>query len=551
MPFFKRTLLGQGGQSTVEVLIAAAVLAVAVQASVLVIRTAARLNVSNRDRAFATEKAIQMLEELRSQVLDEVAEVSVLEQNYADGRGPGPDFRPNYKFTLTTKEDVTGPPLSRKPDHEAASHPLSANPVRGSGFAFVRHIDVIGNTLDANLRKIYVRVFAAAGNSGTANASLAAPFSPKDRPLAEVFGIVRSLGTVNRPSQVLDVHLVALENVPGWWSRTSNLIPLMQSSLVSLQARNPGLKIRPHWIQRLSFGRDPEYTPEINSAVRADADGAFKKAYVYPGLIQFDDSEDFYYSVDWFKARMNVDGTIRDGQGYALADQFNHAIRYPDEERLYQIMKTIAANKMEAEPEMSLRMLLEKMNSNAPEVRNAIVINLHGEMVPTIPLRNVSDAAKDPQAYTARGAGKPDRAWRAVSHFERLSYDTSVTAQADPAFNVYAYDMAPPADPISAADEDDIIDQVTLFVPGATLANLKRVERVQGHSRAPYYRHVRDSGSWLSSDGGTKLHDGLAAAGSTWVAEEYSPPGRSSGLRIRLYGVTPTARAYNGPVYIP
>ena len=43
--------------------------------------------------------------------------------------------------------------------------------------------------------------------------------------------------------------------MPGWWSRTSNLIPLMQSSVVSLQAMNPGLIIRSHWIRTMSFGR--------------------------------------------------------------------------------------------------------------------------------------------------------------------------------------------------------------------------------------------------------------------------------------------------------
>jgi hypothetical protein len=109
--------------------------------------------------------------------------------------------------------------------------------------------------------------------------------------------------------------------------------------------------------------------------------------------------------------------------------------------------------------------------------------------------------------------------------------------------------MNPPADPISVANEDDIIDQVTLFIPGATLDNLKQVERVQGNSRQPYYKHVRDSGSWLNSSGGSVLHDGLGPDDSTWVADEFSAPGRPSGLRIRLYGVTPTARAYSGPAY--
>lgn len=550
IPLFPSSRRGQEGQSTVEVLIASAVLAVAVQAAVLVVRTASRLNVNNRDKAFAAEKAMQMLEELRGLVLDDVIDIRNLEESYADGRGGAPGYAPNYKFTLTTKEDVTKPGGILAPDYKMATHPLSANPIRGKGYVFVRHVDVVGNTIDTNMRKVYVRVYYAAPNGGNAVDSTPTAKSPNAAPLAEVFGIVRSLGAVDQPSQVLDVHLIALESVPGWWIRTSNIIPLMTSSLVSLQARNPGLKIRSHWIRRMSYGRDLEYTPEINSTVRSDANGAFKKAYVYPGLTQYDDSDDFYYLPDWFKARVNIDGVIKNtDEGYPIADQFNHAMRYPDEERLYKILCQIAANRGTPAPEMSLRMLLEKLSSNDPDLRNAIIINLHGEMVPSVPLRNYSDAAKDPQAYTSRGGTLVDRAWRAVTHSERLSYDTTVAGQADQSLNVYAYDMNPPADPISAADEDDIIDSVTLFVPGADLSNLKAVERVQGNSRKPYYRFGYNSANWVNS--GATIQDGATVASSAWVADEFTPVGRSSGLRIRLKGVTPTARAYNGPVYVP
>jgi hypothetical protein len=38
-------------------------------------------------------------------------------------------------------------------------------------------------------------------------------------------------------------------------------------------------------------------------------------------------------------------------------------------------------------------------------------------------------------------------------------------------------------------------------------------------------------------------------APATWIAENYTPPGRDPGLRIILLGTTPTARVYNGPDY--
>ncbi len=544
------------GQSTVEVLIVAAILAIAAQATVLVLRQASLSLVGDRDRLYATDKALQMLEELRAEVLDEAAEVSLLDI-YDDGLGAAPDYTPNFRYTLTTERSITHPGSVPAEDRLTATAPLSANPIRDAkGYAFVRNVRIERDARDENLRRIRVRVYLAADNPGNSLASTPLPKGGAGaRPMAEVMGTVRSLGTTEQPAQVLDYFLVALENVPGWWSRTSNLIPLMQASIVSLQARNPGLKIRPHWIKRMSFGRDLEYTPEVNQAVNAATAGAFDKTYVYPGVINYSTGADEYYSVGWFNARINVDGALRANKGYPMADQYNHAMRLPDEERLYEIMSSIAANTGEPQPEMSLRQLLDRMNSNHASVRNAIVVNLHGEMLPVPPLRNVSDAAKDPAWARNRGGGLPARNWRVVSHFERLAYDTSIAAQQNQALRVYAYDMSPPAPngAITQADEDDIIDEVTVFIPGADLTNLAGVERVRGNSRNPYKRHrfPTDLPWTINTDlvSGSVINYADGVTPTTWVADEYSPPGRDPGLRIRLLGVTPTARVYNGPAY--
>ena len=548
---------GQRGQSAVEVLIAATVLAVAAQAVTLLIRQASKQAVMNRDKALATEKAIQMMEELRSVVLDNAADVSVLEKSYADNRGPAPSYTPLYKFTLTTNKAVVFANGNTVLDNISGADPLSDNPIRGNGFAFVRHVEVKSNTLDANERQVWVRVYEAAPNSGTATDITTNPpmaKNPGAPPLAEVFGMLHSLGAVNNPNQVMDVYLIALESVPGWWSRTSNLIPLMQASLVSLQARNPGLKVRPHWIQRMSFGRDLEYTPEINSAKSATVTASFKQTYIYPGLVHYDDGDDYFYLPSWFQARVNIDNTMTPNLGYPIADQFNHAMRYPDEENLFNIMSTIAANTGQNPPEMSYRMLLEKMNQNSTDVSNSIVINLHGEMVPVVPLRNYSDAAKDPDYYMVErpAAGKTARAWRAVTHPERLYYKTGNAVHGIPAIDVYAYDANPPADPITAADQNDLIDNITLFIPGATLDNLQQVESVQGNSIVAYYRNIDNAGTWfdVGSPPNRQIYDGPLAltTSSTFIADEYAPPGRGvgTGLRIRLFGTTPTARAFTG-----
>lgn len=548
----------QRGQSTVEMLVAAAILAVAAQATALVLRQASKSIKVDRDRAYATDKALQMLEELRAEVMDESSEVSVLDiydDNSTHVPPPSaPDFTPIYKYTLTTERNITFPQGVEAQDYLIATAPLSANPIRGAqGYAFVRNVRIERDPLDSNLRRIRVRVFAAAPNAGKTALSTPKPLRPDDRPLAEVLGTVRSLGSVDKPAQVLDYFLVAIENVPGWWSRTSNLIPLMQASIVSMQARNPGLKIRPHWISRLSYGRDVEYTPEINDRnVVANSSGAFQKAYVYPGLINYSDGNDEYYSVSWFKGRLNIGGTLTQNQGYPMADQFNQPMRLPDEEKLYNIMCTIAANNGEPTPEISLRQLLDRLNSNDPSVQNAIVVNLHGEMLPAPPLRNYSDAAKDPLWAYNRGGGKPARNWRVVSHFERIGYDSSVAGQNKQAFRVYAYDMNPPEpnSPITVADEEDLIDEVTVFVPGASIANnLDQVQRWRGNSHNPYKMHSYDSSNWVLSVSPTAYQDGPTSADSTWIADDYTPPGRDKGLRIRFRGTTPTARVYNGPEY--
>lgn len=554
----------QRGQSTIEVLLTVAILAVVVQSAVLVLRMASKSNVADRDRALATEKALQMLEELRARVsANQDAEVGVLD-DYNDGNGPAPSFVPIYKYTLTTKREITHPQGVAAVDKDIARLQPSDNPVRNNGYVFVRNVVVERVPNDANARRVRVRVYKAAPNNGP-NDPASTPLpegGPSSRPLAEVMSIVHSLGSPDQPAQVYDYFLVALENVPGWWSRTSNLIPLMQSSLSSLQSRNPGLRIRAHWITRLSYGRDLEYTPEVNAGTVADTANLFKKTYLYPGYINYDSGPDDYYYTSWFRGRINLNNAIVQNEGYPMADQFNHPMRLPDEERLYAILSAIAANNGEPQPEISLRQLLERLNNNHPSVRNAVVVNLHGEMLPAPPLRNYSDAAKDPAWAMHRPT---PRRWRAVSHFERLAYNSSVPGQNQQALNVYAYDMNPPADPISQADEDDVIPQITIFIPNASLNNLAGVERVRGNSRNPYKRHYFNAGVWsygLDSSGNTVTYqDNTMTAGvsyslsttvmapATWIAGNYTPPGREPGLRIILLGTTPTARVYNGPDY--
>ena len=579
---FLRSLLGlpagQGGQSIVEAVMAVAVLGIAAQSAALVVRAMAKQNVTNRDRTLATEKALQMLEELRELVLTGNANIKTLDA-YSD------TFNPNtgavsYRWTLTTKAAITMQAGLAVPDYQTAMDPHSANPVRTGGFAFVRHVDVIPNTADANVRTIYVRVYAAAGNPGPVASSFTAQPSG-GQPLAEVYGIVHSLGLTVPPSQVLDMYFVALENVPGWWMRTSNLIPLMQASIVNLQAMNPGLVVRSHWIQTMSYGRDLEYTPEINAeGTLADTTGALGETYVYPGYVTWDTGPDYYYLPSWFLGRIDMGGYMpppwgstatwpsdmsNPNLGYSMADQFNHAMRYPDEQNLYSVISQIASNNGYPAPQISWRMLLEDLNDGDPTVRNAIILNLHGEMVPVPPLRNYSDAARDPDYYeTVR---VPARAYRAVAQPEQLWYDQYIPAQANnQAVNVYAYD-AQPSEIVNDTPTTEVVDTVTLYipnvsgVPGTAAAPyiLSEIDRIQGNSKTPYYRFLNGAcGSCTPfytfspntyTTVVTDSPNGTTYTATFW-ADNYSPPGRdNSGVRIQLFGTTPTARTFNGSEY--
>ena len=47
--------------------------------------------------------------------------------------------------------------------------------------------------------------------------------------------------------------------------------------------------------------------------------------------------------------------------------------------------------------EPTLQLLLEDMNSDPDKYRHALIMNLHGELIPMPSIRNYSDPAKDPQ----------------------------------------------------------------------------------------------------------------------------------------------------------
>jgi type II secretory pathway pseudopilin PulG len=393
----------QRGMTLAEALAAIAIVGIIVAFSIGMVTTALRGTQDNLNKQYATQKAIAMLEELRALVQTESGATEVVLDDYDDGT--------TNQVLLTTQGGITDP-----------AHPTSGNRRAGGDWLFQRRISVqrVRGANDVRLVNVKVYVNDVGGV----------------RVLAEVAGVLSTIPQNMPPTQVYDVYLIAIENVPGWWVYMQNIVPFVEGAMDDLQARHPGLEFRRHWIRKLSYGRDPLYTPYVNRA--ADSTQAIPGVYFYPGLLPGGSAVQNYYPPDFFNARISVDGTVTNAATaipYALADQYNHGMRHPEELSLFN--QRVAAG-LESADAPTLRLLLDDMVLRPRLYRNAIVINLHGELFPFPPLRNYADAARRPATH-------PNI--RAVTHPERIRYgnDDAVTLR------VYSY-HANPANPNAIAD---------------------------------------------------------------------------------------------------
>jgi hypothetical protein len=404
----------QSGMSMAEVLVGLLLVGVTILASLTVVNGALTGTRNNMDKQFATQKAIAMLEELRALIQGtQNANATVLD-DYDDGIVT--------QSVLTTQLVPSGTIMVQP----APDSPLSGNTsAGGTDWIYARKITVqtLPSLQAANVRLVRVQVFKNTPQG--------------QRLLAEVASVLSATVTPFPPTQVYDVYAIGAENVPGWWVFMSNLIPFVEGSIQDLQARNPGLQYRVHWIRRLAYGRDQMYTPFINTTTPST--NQINSVYFYPGLMPANSADDFYYPPSYFAARMNFDGTVRNGYDatvgsatynpapYALADQYNHAMRVPAARELFNARVAAGLDTADTPP---LHLLIDDMYTNPDQYRNAILINLHGELMPFPPVRNYSDPAKIPDVL-------PNV--RVVTHPEQLRYDED-----DPVrLRVYSYLLDP------------------------------------------------------------------------------------------------------------
>jgi hypothetical protein len=348
---------------------------------------------TERDRVFAYSKAQAILAEIQGFVdrgqVDAAVDLDVLDDGVVS------------KNPLTIATDQYG---SLVP----ADHVLSGNFQRDGRWVWSRRITVqpfVGLN-NRNVRYVTVRIFKKDQNA-------------VEHPMADLSAVINSAGSAFPTTQVFDVYLLAIENIPGWWVFMDSIKPFVESMITDLETRNPGLQFRTHWITKAAFGRNEGYRPYVNDSNDSNAD--VPDVYHYPGKMPTGNASTYYYVPDNMRGRIDLDGTETNGYDadlnphpYALADYFNHAMRYPDELALWQrrvqdvedreaeIAASVAggtappAELRDMSKEPTMRLFLEDLYSSPEKYKNALIINLHGELLPMPALRNFSDAARDP-----------------------------------------------------------------------------------------------------------------------------------------------------------
>ncbi|HEY9724388.1 MAG TPA: hypothetical protein V6D47_20465 [Oscillatoriaceae cyanobacterium] len=385
------------GMSLVEVLIAASVLVTVLLAMGLYQTATVRMNQNQRDRAFAVQKATQMMEEIVALQTQKTQLTPQDVATFADGAS-------RYNFKLTIDPNVGHPEDS-----------LSGNTPQGASYRFVRQIVVLPLDSDDKSSQVTIKVFLA----DTTNKS-AAP-KPNTKALSVVTNVIRATPPQTVPTDVYDIFLVDIGNAINSWADPETIRTAINNAVGALEGENTGLEFRLHWVTRLGSGRDAYYMPYDNN--RNDRTSLANWAYAYPGSRDpsnqlsppaasgtayfFDPSlmsnsslgvggqrmedgrgTDLVESTAWTRGGRGSSSQLYvDDSNFAWADQFNNALRYPEEYTKWY-------NAGEDLDDIPLDLLLEFMAEG--QLKNAIVVNVNGSVLPIPPVRNYSDAARVP-----------------------------------------------------------------------------------------------------------------------------------------------------------
>lgn len=343
-------MMTKRGMTLIEVLIAAMILATVLTGMAMFQTVALKQSSKEKDRAFAMQKGLQIMEEVLAFQVTVGTDPTLGVDTLSDGE--------NYQFRLTIDPRVSDPKMA-----------LSGNAADRDGYRFVRQISVDPVPNEKSARRVTVQVFYSDGGANPQ------PLSGKNA-LASVVNIVKAGSVKSQPTQVYDLFVIGIENVSG---NRYTLEQMIVNTLDQVKANNPGLDFRMHYVRRLAYGRDPNYAPAFNTAGLLYNYSGYNPSYLGGQQIKGGGRINAI-------AKGNSTAHYYEQQAnYAFADQFNNAVRYPEEQDKYYTTGG----------EISLRMLLEEMSVG--RLKNAILMNMHEETIPMPPMRNYSDAAKVPR----------------------------------------------------------------------------------------------------------------------------------------------------------
>lgn len=435
------------GLTLIETLISIAILMIILVVGITFITYISKESKELKEKAFAILKANQILSEIRNYV---DSNKEALNLKYLD------NFNDSNYNPLLTIENVSNPIIA----------PSENKPKGINDYVFYRKIKVypLPNRPNSdNVRVVEVSIFKKDNNGNF-------------RFLTSAATVINTLANFSPPTQVYDIYFLSIGTVPGWWVFTPEIRKVVDYVISDLEDRNNGFKINPHFITTMAYGgRDPYYSPFIGERINSPNDGTpLHSPFVYylagTSYINSNSNLPFRYNTfslitGFINKKTETEFNKTFIYPYTIADQYNHAVRYPQELKNYQQVLQYAQQNNLPKPELSYRMLIEKLY-NDPAYQNSIIINLHGELMPILPVRNYSDPAKlpytDPSYYPIPpGQSQKYKNIRIVVHPENIAYpDTSTPNFEDITLRVYAYQLNPNANILS----NDRVENITLLI---------------------------------------------------------------------------------------
>lgn len=421
------------GTTIVELVIAVSIVGIALLVLLQQLSLSYRDTEINENRMFAWQKAMGILAELQAGIeRGSIRDAQDL-HDLDDGATRNP--------VLTTLRDEAG--LVLPPDH-----PMSGNLLRGGDWLWRRAIGIEEVPMQPRMRVGHVRVWHSQP-AGTVEL------------MASVSGILNVVPPASPAVHEFDVYVLACGEVPSAWRDIATLRTTLEAAANELTSTSPSLRLRLHWITRLGYGRDALYVPDLNLA--AAASESAPSAYWYPGTLEPGGSR--LFDPDLFTGRLRVDGELRNDYDasarpwpHAIADRWNHCLRSPAAHELFGRRVEAGLEDPEQPP---LQILLDQLGAQPERFRNAIFVNLHGDALAMPPLRNYSDAARDPTLHPGV---------RVVTHPARLCTPRDPDGNDDHAdtepleLRVYAYKSDAATGPAVMSSP------ITLCIPGFDLS---------------------------------------------------------------------------------